>query len=55
MRLIQDDFEGVFVWVEDLDENIELSPQFDDEHSAILWKQRMKKILTGHDDSKGER
>jgi hypothetical protein len=29
MRLICDDFQNVYVWVEDHDENIELSPHFD--------------------------
>lgn len=47
MRLIFDEFDGYWVWVDDHDENEELSPRFDDEQSAVQWKQRMKKIFTG--------
>lgn len=54
MRLIEDEFNGVWVWVEDHDADIELSPQFDDEYSAIQWKQRMKKILTGQAETKSD-
>lgn len=54
MRLIQDEFDDYWVWVEDNDETIELSPSFDDEYSAVQWKQRMKKILTGQTDSKSD-
>lgn len=50
MRLLADDFMGVYVWVEDHDENIELSPHFDYEEDAVQWQQRMKKIITGRDD-----
>ena len=53
MRLICDDYNGVYVWVEDHDEDIELSPHFDYEDDAIEWQRRMKKILTGrNEDSK---
>lgn len=47
MRLIFDDYDGVWVWVNDKDDNDELSPHFDEEHDAIQWQQRMKKIFTG--------
>ena len=47
MKLIYDEFEGIHVWVEDHDENVELSPRFDLEEEAVKWQQRMKKILTG--------
>jgi len=45
MKLILDDFNQVYVWVEDLDENIELSPHFDYEEDAIEWRDRMKREL----------
>ena len=50
MRLICDDYDGFYVWVEDHDDNVELSPQFDLESDAIKWQARMKKIFTGHTD-----
>lgn len=55
MKLIFDEFDGIYVWVEDHDENIELSPQFDEEQDAIEWQKRMKKIFTGHGEDKRER
>jgi hypothetical protein len=45
MRLICDDFQNVYVWVEDHDENIELSPHFDYEEDALIWKDRIEKLL----------
>ena len=45
MRLICDDYNQVYIWVEDHDENIELSPRFDYEEDAILWKQRIEILL----------
>lgn len=45
MKLICDDYQQVYVWVEDHDENIELSPHFDYEEDAIQWRDRMKVVL----------
>ena len=45
MKLILDDYNQVYVWVEDLDENIELSPHFDYEEDAVEWRDRMKREL----------
>lgn len=45
MRLICDDYNQIYVWVEDLDENVELSPRFDYEEDAIEWKQRLEELL----------
>jgi hypothetical protein len=45
MKLIHDEFSETWVWVEDRNENIELSPQFDSEDDAKLWKTRMINIL----------
>jgi hypothetical protein len=47
MRLIFDEWAGIWVWVSESDDNDELSPQFDEEFEAVKWQQRMKKILTG--------
>lgn len=47
MRLIFDDYDGFYVWVDDKDENIELSPRYDEEHDALDWQKRMKRIFTG--------
>ena len=41
MRLICDDYMQTYVWVEDLDENIELSPHFDYEEDADSWYYNM--------------
>ena len=38
MKLICDDHNQVYVWVEDFDSNIELSPHFDYEEDAVQWK-----------------
>jgi hypothetical protein len=45
MRLICDDYQQVYVWVEDHDENVELSPHFDYEEDAIQWRDRMKELV----------
>lgn len=45
MKLLCDDHQGIYVWVEDHDENIELSPHFDYEDDAIAWRDRMKSLL----------
>lgn len=45
MRLICDDIDQVYFWVEDADENIELSPHFDYEEDAIEWKRRIEHLL----------
>lgn len=43
MKLLYDDLNQIYVWVDDLDENIELSPHFDYEEDAEQWFQRIKK------------
>jgi hypothetical protein len=45
MRLICDDYNQIYVWVEELDENIELSPHFDYEEDAIEWRERIEELL----------
>lgn len=45
MKLIHDDYQEVYVWVDDMNEDIELSPQFDYEEDAIRWRDRMKQEL----------
>lgn len=45
MRLICDDFNQIYVWVEDRDENIELSPHFDYEEDALEWRERIEQLL----------
>lgn len=42
MKLLQDEYNQIYVWVDDDDENIELSPHFDYEEDAIAWKDRIK-------------
>lgn len=41
MKLLYDDINQIYVWVEDYDENIELSPHFDYEEDADQWYVRM--------------
>ena len=45
MKLLEDEYNGVYVWVEELNENIELSPHFDYEEDAIQWRDTMKAKL----------
>lgn len=45
MKLICDDYNQVYVWVEDLDEDMQLSPCFDYEEDAIAWRDRVKDLL----------
>jgi hypothetical protein len=45
VRLILDDYNQVYVWVDDLNENEELSPHFDYEADAIQWRDRMQQEL----------
>jgi hypothetical protein len=45
VTLFYDEFDDVYVWVETDDENIELSPRFDDEEGAIQWYGRIAKIM----------
>ena len=45
MKLILDDYNQVYVWVEDHNEDLELSPHFDYEEDAIRWRDRMKQEL----------
>jgi hypothetical protein len=47
MRLLNDDYAQVYVWVDDNDEDIELSPHFDYEEDALRWRDRMKQELHG--------
>jgi hypothetical protein len=46
MKLLCDDYNEVYVWVDDADENLELSPNFDYEADAIEWRERMQNELT---------
>ena len=46
MKLLYDDYNQIYVWVDDYDENIELSPHFDYEADAIMWKEKMKQELS---------
>lgn len=43
MKLLHDDYNQVYVWVDDINEDEELSPRFDYEEDAELWFTRMKK------------
>ena len=50
MKLFNDEYNDCWVWVEEHDENIELSPHFDYEADAIQWQNRMRKELK-HENS----
>ena len=41
MKLILNDYTGVYVWVDDTNKDTVLSPQFDCEEDAIQWYGRM--------------
>lgn len=46
MSLIYDEYADVWVWVESNNHDIPLSPEFDTEDDARLWRTRMINILT---------
>ena len=46
MKLLHDDYNLVYVWVDDNDENEELSPHFDYEADAFQWFEQMKKEVS---------
>jgi hypothetical protein len=45
MTLILDDYNQVYIWVDDDNHDLELSPHFDYEEDALEWKERLKKEL----------
>jgi hypothetical protein len=45
MILIADDYKQVYIWVDEDDHDLELSPHFDYESDAVLWRDRMKQEL----------
>ena len=45
MKLLMDDLNQIYVWVDDYDENIEYSPHFDYEEDAVQWREKMKQEL----------
>ena len=45
MKLLYDDLNQIYVWVDDHNEDDELSPHFDYEEDAIAWRDRMKKEI----------
>ena len=45
MKLLSDDLNQIYCWVDDYDEDIELSPHFDYEEDALEWRERMKREL----------
>jgi hypothetical protein len=45
MKLLADEWNQVYVWVDDYDEDKELSPRFDYEEDADQWYERMKQEL----------
>lgn len=42
MKLLNDQYNDCWVWVDDRNEDHELSPHFDYEEDAVQWKDRMK-------------
>lgn len=45
MKLIYDEFDCEWIWVDNYDENIEFSPRFDDRESAEEWRNAVIKEL----------
>ena len=46
MKLINDEYNDCWIWVEDHNHDLELSPHFDYEEDAIQWRDRLKSMLT---------
>lgn len=45
MKLLYDEFDSEWIWVDNYDENIEFSPRFDDQESAEKWRNAVAKEL----------
>ena len=45
MILIGDDYKQIYVWVDEDNHNLELSPHFDYEEDASLWRDRIEQEL----------
>lgn len=45
MKLICDEINQVYIWVDDLNEDDELSPHFDYEEDALDWKDKISKHI----------
>jgi hypothetical protein len=41
MKLLTDEINQIYVWVDDDNEQMELSPHFDYEEDALQWKNRV--------------
>jgi hypothetical protein len=52
MKLLSDDYRQIYVWVDDHNEDFELSPHFDYEEDALEWRERMRKELENDKDCK---
>lgn len=50
MKLNCDDFNQVYVWVDENHELTELSPRFDYEEDAENWYRRMKQEICNEED-----
>ena len=50
MKLIYDEFDNEWLWVDDYDENVEFSPKFDEEAQALAWRGRISKELDNEID-----
>ncbi len=47
MKLIADDYDQVYVWVDDFNEDEELSPRFDYEEDALEWRKKIEREIAG--------
>ncbi len=45
MILIADDYKEIYVWVDEDNHDLELSPHFDYESDALWWRDRMKQEM----------
>jgi len=52
MKLICDDYNQIYVWVEDMDDNAELSPHFDYEEDALQWRNRVTELILKEKNAK---
>lgn len=53
MKLICDEHNQVYVWVDDNDDTIIISPHFDYEEDAIQWKDRNNQLKDKVNATKG--
>jgi hypothetical protein len=51
VKLIHDEYNEVWIWIDNLNHDIELSPRFDEQPYALAWRGRISKELDSEMDT----